>query len=75
MHHRSTCGNCGSTQLLQVPATPSSHSHITFGDRVLHTVGVDTYVCTDCGSIEQWVNSRAELNRLKEEYVRGTDAQ
>lgn len=36
------------------------------GERVLHTVAVDKYICTDCGCVEQWVNSEADLARLKE---------
>jgi hypothetical protein len=71
MHHRPNCGKCDSPALLPVPTTPAAHSHITVGDRLLHTVDVQKYVCTDCGCVEEWVNSKADLARLKAEYRRG----
>ncbi len=66
MHSHDRCGKCGSGDPLRVPATPGEHSHIVTGDRVLHTVAVEKYVCTDCGYVEQWVNSKADLAQLKE---------
>jgi hypothetical protein len=69
------CGKCGSARLLAVPPTPRSHSHIVVGERVMHTVNVSAYVCTDCGHVEQWGNSRADLERLRAEWARlGTAA-
>ena len=67
MHNHVNCGKCGSAALLAVPATPGQHSHIVFGDRVLQTVTVTTYVCTDCGFVEHWVNSKEDLLKLKAE--------
>ncbi len=66
VHSHERCGKCGSPDLLRVPATPADHSHIVIEDRVLRTVAVDEYVCTDCGYVEQWVNSKADLTKLKE---------
>jgi hypothetical protein len=40
------------------------------GDRILRAVVVNKYVCTDCGYIEEWVNDREDLMRLKEQCVR-----
>jgi len=48
-----------------VPATPGQHSHIVVGERVLQTIAVTTYVCTQCGFVEQWVNNQADLLVLK----------
>jgi hypothetical protein len=67
MHHHDHCGRCGSDRLLTVPATPGQHSHIVFGDRLLQAVTVTTYVCTECGVVEQWVNSKEDLLKLKAE--------
>src|SRR4051812_44819872 len=71
MHHHQACGRCGSADLLEVPTTPGDHSHIVLGDNLLHTVRVSKYVCTDCGCVEEWVNSAQDLKRLNEEYHRG----
>ena len=69
------CGKCGSHELLEVPMTPGDHSHIVLGDNLLHTVPVTKYVCTDCGHIEEWVNSARDLARLKGEYRQGSGGQ
>lgn len=66
-HAREACGRCGSQDLLEIPVTPGDHSHIVLGDNRLRTVPVTKYVCTDCGCVEEWVNSREDLRRLKAE--------
>jgi ribosomal protein L37E len=71
MHTHDECSKCGSGELLRIPATPGQHSHIVLGDRVLHTVAVTKYVCAACGYIEQWVNNKDDLERLREERRRG----
>jgi hypothetical protein len=40
------------------------------GDRILQSVRVTTYVCTDCGCVEQWVNGKDDLLRLKDALLR-----
>src|SRR3954470_1361068 len=65
MYVRDRCLSCGGNELLRVPCTPGDHSHIVTGERVLQTVSVVTYVCTDCGHVAQWVNDESELQRLK----------
>ena len=70
MHIHKDCGKCGSGKLLEVPATPSDHSHIVFGERVLRTVAVGKYVCTDCGYVEHWVNSKSDLGELRDAWSR-----
>jgi hypothetical protein len=63
------CRRCGSFELLCVPATPGDHSHIVAGDRLLHNVTITSYVCTDCGNVEQWVNGSDDLRRLKQAWA------
>jgi hypothetical protein len=70
MHSHDHCGKCGSPELLLVPTTPGQHSHIVLGERVLQAVAVTKYICSDCGHVEQWVNSKADLERLREERQR-----
>jgi DNA-directed RNA polymerase subunit RPC12/RpoP len=65
MHRHEQCVQCGSRDLLRVPATPGNHSHIVVGDRLLRSIQVDKYVCTDCGRIEEWVNDKDDLRKLK----------
>lgn len=68
---RDRCGKCGSGRLLSVPATPGQHSHIVFGARVLHTVRLTTYVCSDCGIVEHWVDRQEDRLKLEAEPGRG----
>jgi hypothetical protein len=72
-HQHDTCTHCGSRELLEVAATPSQHSHIVVmvrgGGLVMRTVRACKYVCTDCGRMEEWVNSKDDLKRLKTELV------
>jgi len=73
-HTHERCGKCGSHDLLRVPSTPGDHSHIVSGDRRLRNVAVDKYVCTDCGHVEEWVNNKEDLQRLKEQWARREQA-
>lgn len=73
-HTHEQCGKCGSHDLLRVPNTPGDHSHIVSGDRFLRNVAVDKYVCTDCGHVEEWVNNKEDLQRLKDEWARDQTA-
>jgi hypothetical protein len=70
VHLHNQCTRCGSNALLEVPSTPGDHSHIVTGDRILQSVCVTTYVCTDCGCVEQWVNGKDDLLRLKDALLR-----
>lgn len=65
MHTHTTCTSCGSTALYQVPNTPNGQSKIVFGDRLMRSVAIRQYVCTDCGRLEEWVNDKADLTELK----------
>ena len=69
VHVHDQCDRCGSREVLQVPCTPGDHSHIVTGDRLLRNVTTDTYVCTDCGRVEQWVNNKSELALLKKAWA------
>jgi hypothetical protein len=63
-----TCVVCGSLDLFTFPVMPSEHSGLVIGDRLMHMIPIQRYVCTDCGHIEEWVNSPRNLLLLKEEH-------
>jgi DNA-directed RNA polymerase subunit RPC12/RpoP len=73
MLERTKCGACGSHRLLRIPTTPGDHSHITTGARLLHTIAVDKYVCIECGRVDEWVGSDADLKHLRAEFDRAED--
>ena len=70
MNKHTRCGKCDSPDLFAIPVTPSDHSHIVVGERLMRNVGVSRYVCTDCGYIEEWVNDQMDLDSLKSELLR-----
>ena len=70
MSERTNCTRCESYRVLRLPTTPAEHSHIALGERLLHTVSVDKYVCTDCGCVEERVSDAPDLARLRTEYTR-----
>ena len=65
MHQHTSCGQCGGLDLYRIPQTPGGQSRIVLGERLMQSVEISQYVCTDCGHIEEWVNNREDLNRLK----------
>ena len=64
------CGACDSRRLMRIPTSPGEHSHITTGARVLHTITIDRYVCIECGRVEEWIGSDADLEHLRREFDR-----
>ena len=62
------CTKCGSADLLRIPALPTDEPHFSVGDRGMRTVPVTRYVCTTCGFVEEWVDSKEDLAKLKEQY-------
>jgi hypothetical protein len=67
VHEHHTCGKCHSPDILSIAATATDHSGVVVGSRLMHTVPVTKYVCTGCGFIEEWVSSKDDLRRLKEQ--------
>ena len=68
------CGKCGSEDLFSIPTTPSDHSHIVVGDRLMRHIASQRFVCTACGYIEEWVRHEEDLGVLKEELQRSGSA-
>lgn len=61
------CLACESAALFAFPVGPSEHSHLVVGTRVLEMIPIQRYVCTNCGHIEEWVNSKSDLQKLTRE--------
>ena len=63
------CIACGSEALFPFPLGPGEHSHLAIGTRVMEMVPIQRYVCTNCGHVEEWVNRKDDLLKLKEEHT------
>lgn len=64
------CVKCGSDDLLRVPGLSQSEHHLVTGEKTLHPLRVAKFVCGKCGFIEEWVDSRDDLDKLRQEYQR-----
>jgi len=71
MKRDNQCTHCGSKSLLRIPVVPGDGPHIVVGDRLMHSIPVAQFVCSDCGFIENWVAGKNELAKLKEQYGSG----
>jgi hypothetical protein len=67
------CLACGSDALFAFPVGPGEHSHVAVGTRVLEMIPIQRYVCTKCGHVEEWVNSKADLLKLTKEHTEQKD--
>ena len=61
------CIACGSESLYSFPTGPAEHSHLAVGLRVMEMIPIQRYVCTHCGHVEEWVNGKENLLKLKAE--------
>lgn len=72
MKQRHHCPKCGSVEIIRVPDRPGRHAS---GNNIYTTaftlagkIPVIRYVCCGCGYVENWVESREELRRIRETF-------
>lgn len=72
MKHSGLCPKCGGKEVLRIPDNPLRHAS---GNNIYTTtatlagkIPVIRYVCAQCGYTENWVEQRAQLQRLKERF-------
>lgn len=60
------CSKCDSTKIIKKRGTPvlNSWSRIAVSLTSLD-IWVSKYICTECGFIEEWIDSSDDLNRLR----------
>ena len=68
------CPKCGSADLIRLPGRggPGSGNIIMTG---LHAIPITRYVCFRCGFSEEWIESRADLQRLRDAHGYARDDQ
>lgn len=72
MKNSKICPKCGSTNIVRVPDNQNRHAS---GNNIYLTtltlmgkVPVIRYVCCDCGYVENWVETREELEKIKSTF-------
>lgn len=72
MKNGNACPKCGSHRVIRVPDNPRRHASgnniYTTTATLLGKIPVIRYVCFDCGYVENWVESRRDLEKLKETF-------
>ena len=72
MKNGNVCPKCGSRHIVRVPDNPRRHASgnniYTTQATLLGKIPVIRYVCCGCGYTENWVETRRDLEKLKETF-------
>jgi len=72
MRQTGRCPKCGSGNIVRVPDNPSRHASgnniYTTTMTLMGKIPVIRYVCCNCGYVENWVETRGELDKIKETF-------
>lgn len=73
MKHTNCCPKCGSHSIVRVPDHPgryaSGNNIYTSTVTLLGKIPVIRYVCCDCGYVENWVETRRELDTIRQTFA------
>jgi hypothetical protein len=65
MKNGNACPKCQSPDVLGIPARWGEQTSLHTGLTVFSEVDVSRWVCSSCGYIEHWVESKVGLEKLK----------
>lgn len=72
MKNGSACPKCGSRRIVRIPDNPGHHASgnniYTTRATLLGKIPVIRYVCCDCGYVENWVETRGELEKIQRTF-------
>lgn len=72
MKNGNLCPMCGSREIVRIPDNPRRHASgnniYTTRATLLGKIPVIRYVCCNCGYTENWVETRRDLEKLKETF-------
>ena len=72
MKNGNLCPKCGSREIVRIPDNPRRHASgnniYTTRATLLGKIPVIRYVCCGCGYTENWVETRRDLEKLKETF-------
>jgi ribosomal protein S27AE len=68
MRHSKSCPKCSSRDVLRIPEKSSGDSAVGLSNWWPSNVWVTRYVCGACGYTEQWVESPADVRKIREKF-------
>ncbi len=73
MKNGNSCPKCASRRVVRVPDNSRRHASgnniYTTSATLLGKIPVIRYVCCDCGYVENWVETRRELEKIEEAFA------
>jgi hypothetical protein len=71
MTNSNRCPKCKSNDIVRIPADIRGYgagNNITVGWTIFNAVKVTRYLCATCGFSEEWIDSTADIAKLKAKY-------
>ncbi len=65
------CAKCAASDILRIPGQTGAYgsgNNIPAGRTIFSSVKVTRFLCGRCGYSEEWVESAADLEKLREKY-------
>ncbi len=70
MKNSKKCPKCQSSDILRIPGELTGVGNvIRTGWTAWSTVTVTRYLCGSCGFIEEWIDTAADIARVKKKYA------
>ncbi|RME82248.1 MAG: hypothetical protein D6785_08070 [Planctomycetota bacterium] len=74
MKNKKHCPKCDSHQIIQVPGNVGvfgTGNNILLGATIFSALKVSRYICAECGFIEEWIDKKEDLEKIKKKYSLG----
>ena len=71
MRKTRSCPRCRSADILRIHGKAGAYgvgNNIVVGVSIFSAVLVTRYLCDSCGFVEEWVDDKAGLERLRDKY-------
>ena len=73
MRNSKTCPKCNAADIVRIPMSRRTGGYNwiftgTFSWGARSVVGITRYLCGSCGYTEEWIDSAADIARVKERY-------
>lgn len=66
------CPKCGRSDIVTIFASESVYGNIISGKTIFTLIRCQRFVCCCCGFIEEWVEDKEDIDKLKERYSKYT---
>lgn len=71
MKNSQVCPKCESNDIIRIPGKKGAYgagNNIQVGFTVMSAVKVTRYLCGTCGFSEEWIDEKADIQKLREKF-------